>query len=455
MLKMGTTLKTALRALRRNPMRSALTTLGIIIGIAAVIAMVQIGEGSSAAIKQTIANMGANELIVFPGQAVSAGVSFGGGSSVTLTSADAAAIARDCPSVSGAAPVVNGRMQVVRGGQNWVPQFLVGTTPTYLKIRDWPLAEGRVFGTDDVDGADQVCILGQTDVKELFLSGKPLGKTILVNNVPLRVIGVLTKKGANMMGMDQDDIIIMPWTTMKYRVSGTSLQNQNQSAAASSTGTFSTDQLYPETSQSLYPVPSATEQQDLPQPVSFPNVNSILVSVPSASQFPQAIAEITSLLRQRHHLQPDQPSDFNIRNMTEISNALGHTSQLMTNLLTGVALISLMVGGVGIMNIMLVSVTERTREIGLRMAIGARPGDILSQFILEAIVLCLFGGTLGILFGQALSMAVKSVLHWPIQMSAPAMIASVAVSVAVGLIFGYYPAWKASRLDPIEALRYE
>ena len=454
MLKMATTLKTALRALRRNPMRSALTTLGIIIGIAAVIAMVQIGEGSSAAIKQTIANMGANELIVFPGQAVSAGVSFGGGSSVTLTSADAAAIARDCPSISGAAPVVNGRMQVVRGGQNWVPQFLVGTTPAYLGIRDWPLAEGRAFGNDDVDGANEVCILGQTDVSELFPSGKPLGKTILVNNVPLRVIGVLTRKGANMMGMDQDDIIIMPWTTMKYRVSGTSLQNQNQSASAAAS-TFSTDQLYPETSQSLYPVPSATEQEDLPQPVSFPNVNSILVSVPSSAEIPQAMAEITALLRQRHHLRPGQPSDFNIRNMTEISNAMGHTSQLMTNLLTGVALISLMVGGVGIMNIMLVSVTERTREIGLRMAIGARPGDILSQFILEAIVLCLFGGALGILFGQALSSAVKMALHWPIEMSMPAMVASVVVSVVVGLVFGYYPAWKASRLDPIEALRYE
>lgn len=453
MLKMATTLKTALRALRRNPMRSALTTLGIIIGIAAVIAMVQIGEGSSAAIKQTIANMGANELIIFPGAAASGGVSFGGGSSVTLTSADANAIASECPSVSAAAPSVNARMQVVRGGQNWVPQFLVGTTPAYLKIRDWPLAEGRVFGYDDVSGANEVCIMGQTDVKELFPSGKPLDKTILVNHVPLKVIGVLAKKGANMMGMDQDDIIIMPWTTMKYRVSGSALQNQNQSAAAASS-TFSTGQLYPETSQSLYPVASATEQQDLPQPVSFPNVNSILVSVPSSSEIPQAISEITALLRQRHHLQPGQPSDFNIRNMTEIST-LGHTSQLMTNLLTGVALISLMVGGVGIMNIMLVSVTERTREIGLRMAIGARPGDILSQFILEAIVLCLFGGTLGILFGQALSMAVKSILHWPIQMSVPAMVASVAVSVAVGLVFGYYPAWKASRLDPIEALRYE
>jgi ABC-type antimicrobial peptide transport system permease subunit len=453
MLKLVTTLKTALRALRRNPMRSALTTLGIIIGIAAVISMVQIGEGSSAAIKQTIENMGANTLIVFPGQAVSAGVSFGGGSAVTLTSQDAAAVARDCPSVLAAAPQVNGRMQLVRGGQNWVPQFIAGTSPAYFTIRDWPVVEGRAFNNSDVLGVNQVCDLGQTVVKELFPSGKPLGKTILVQNVPLKVIGVLAKKGANMMGMDQDDILVLPWTTLKFRISANALQNQNQSSAATSTTT--TDQLYPETAQSLYPVPSASEQADTPQPVSFPNINSILVAVPSTSQIPQAIAEITALLRQRHHLQPGQPDDFNIRNMAEISNALGSTSRMMTNLLTGVALISLLVGGVGIMNIMLVSVTERTREIGLRMAVGAKPRDILSQFILEAIVLCLFGGALGILTGQALSSAVQHLLHWPIELSMPAMIASVAVSAAVGLIFGYYPAWKASRLDPIDALRYE
>ncbi len=453
MLKLATTLKTALRALRRNPMRSALTTLGIIIGIAAVISMVQIGEGSSAAIKQTIENMGANTLIVFPGQAVSAGVSFGGGSAVTLTSQDAAAVARDCPSVLAAAPQVNGRMQLVRGSQNWVPQFIAGTSPAYFTIRDWPIVEGRAFNNSDVLGVNQVCDLGQTVVKELFPSGKPLGKTILVQNVPLKVIGVLAKKGANMMGMDQDDILVLPWTTLKFRISANALQNQNQSSAATSTTT--TDQLYPETAQSLYPVPSASEQTDTPQPVSFPNINSILVAVPSTSQIPQAIAEITALLRQRHHLQPGQPNDFNIRNMAEISNALGSTSRMMTNLLTGVALISLLVGGVGIMNIMLVSVTERTREIGLRMAVGAKPRDILSQFILEAIVLCLFGGALGILTGQALSSAVQHLLHWPIELSMPAMIASVAVSAAVGLIFGYYPAWKASRLDPIDALRYE
>lgn len=454
MKKITTTLKTSFRALRRNPMRSALTTLGIIIGIASVIAMVQIGEGSSAAIKQTIANMGANTLIVFPGAAASGGVTFGGGSAVTLTSQDATAIARDCPSVEAAAPMVHARLQLVHGGMNWVPLFIYGTTPAFLKIRDWPIARGRAFTNGDVLGANEVCLLGQTDVKELFPSGKAVGKTILVQNVPLRVIGVLARKGANMMGMDQDDVLILPWTTLKYRISGSAMQNQNQNASSSSS-TVSTDQLYPETSQNLYPTPSSVEQQDLPQPVSFPNVNAIFVAVPTMSQIPQAIKEITVLLRQRHHLQPGQPDDFNIRNLTEISHALGATSKMMTNLLTGVALISLLVGGVGIMNIMLVSVTERTREIGLRMAVGAKPRDILSQFILEAIVLCLCGGVLGILLGQGLSSAVKNLLGWPIALSVPAVVASVAVSAAVGLIFGYYPAWKASRLDPIEALRYE
>ncbi len=455
MHKLASTSITALRALQRNLMRSALTTLGIVIGIAAVIAMVQIGEGSSAAIKATFESMGANTLIVFPGQAVSAGVSFGGGSAVTLTSQDAAAVARDCPSVLAAAPQVNGRMQLVRGNLNWVPQFVEGTSPAYFIIRDWPVAEGRALNNGDVLGANQVCVLGQTVVKELFPSGQAVGKTILVQNVPLRVVGTLVPKGANMMGMDQDDILVLPWTTLKFRISGTALQNQNQSQSSSSTAAVSTDQLFPETSQSLYPTPSTSEQTDTPQPVSFPNVNSILVAVPSTQQIPQAIEEITALLRQRHHLQPGQPSDFNIRNLAEISQALSSTSSLMTNLLTGVALISLMVGGVGIMNIMLVSVTERTREIGLRMAVGAKPRDILGQFILEAIVLCLFGGAMGIVIGQGLSKLVQAVFHWPIAVSIPAVVASVAVSAAVGLIFGYYPAWKASRLDPIEALRYE
>ncbi len=446
---------TSLRALRRNPLRSALTTLGIIIGIAAVIAMVQIGEGSSAAIKQTIKNMGANTLIIFPGAAASGGVSFGGGSAVTLTSADAAAIARDCPSVSAAAPVVNARMQLIHGGQNWVPQFLVGTTPAYFKVRDWKVQSGRFFNADDVRNANEVCVLGQTDVKALFPSGHALGKIILVQQVPLRVIGTLQRKGANMMGMDQDDIVVMPWTTLKYRISGSAFVNQNQSKSAASSSSFSPSQLYPQTSQNLYPSASSVQAADTPQPVTFPNVNNIQVSTPNSAALPQAMAEISSLLRQRHHLLPGQPDDFNVRDLAEISHALGKTSSLMTDLLTGVALISLMVGGVGIMNIMLVSVTERTREIGLRMALGAKPVDILSQFILEAIVLCLFGGALGIFFGELLSTMVHSVLHWPTQLSVPAVVASFLVSAFVGVVFGYYPAWKASRLDPIEALRYE
>ena len=455
MLKITTTFKTAARALSRNPLRSVLTTLGIVVGIASAIGVVQIGAGAAAALRETIRNMGADTLLVLPGAATSGGVNFGTGSSVTLTAEDARAIASDCPSVTAAVPMVNARLQLVRGGQNWVPQFIEGTTPKYLMIRHWFIAQGRAFNQQDVQNASQVCVLGHTVVKELFPSGRPLGKKILVNNVPLRVIGVLVRKGANMLGMDQDDIMILPWTTLKYRVSGTALQNQNQSSTGASNAAISTDQVYPETSQNLYPTLSPLEQQDTPQPVQFPNVNTILVAVPTAKVIPQATREITALLRQRHHLLPGQRSDFDIRNMTELSKFMESTTQLMTNLLTNVALISLMVGGVGIMNIMLVSVTERTREIGLRMAVGARPGDILSQFILEAIVLCLFGGMLGILAGQILSSAVRHILRWPVRFSPGAVVASVVISVAVGMIFGYYPAWKASRLDPIEALRYE
>ena len=374
---------------------------------------------------------------------------------MTLTSADAAAIARDCPSVSAAAPVVNARMQLVHGSQNWVPQFLIGSTPAYFTVRDWKLKAGRFFNNDDVRNANEVCVLGQTDVKALFPSGRALGKIILVQQVPLRVIGVLRRKGANMMGMDQDDIVVLPWTTLKYRISGSALMNQNQNASTSSTNSFSPSQLYPQKSQNLYPAVSSVQAADTPNPVTFPNVNNIQVSTPNAAALPQAMAEINALLRQRHHLLPNQPDDFNIRDLAEISHALGKTSMLMTDLLTGVALISLVVGGVGIMNIMLVSVTERTREIGLRMALGAKPIDILGQFIIEAIILCLFGGALGILIGQLLSTMVQSVFHWPIQISVPAVVASFLVSAFVGVAFGYYPAWKASRLDPIEALRYE
>jgi ABC-type antimicrobial peptide transport system permease subunit len=271
---------------------------------------------------------------------------------------------------------------------------------------------------------------------------------------------VLSKKGANMMGMDQDDLLLAPWTTIKYRVAGTSATtaNQSQAAAADVTQQVNTlSQLYPNmTPQStLYPTPSATQAADTPQPVRFTNVDQILTRTDSAAEIPQAIRQITDLLHERHHIRAGQPDDFTIRDMTEMSKALGSTSELMGGLLLCVALISLVVGGVGIMNIMLVSVTERTKEIGLRMAVGARARDILRQFLTEAVLLCLMGGAAGILLGALGSYCVTHFLHWPTEWSAAAVISSVLVSAAVGVGFGYYPAWKASRLDPIQALRYE
>jgi ABC-type antimicrobial peptide transport system permease subunit len=457
-------LKMAVNALRRNIMRSALTTLGIVIGVSAVIAMMEIGQGSSSAVKQTIASMGANMLLVQPGTASSGGVTFGSGSILTLTPDDGDAILRECPAVVSIAPVVRARTQVVYGNRNWVPLYIYGTTPSFLEVRDWQdLAEGEAFTDREVRNGSKVCLVGQTLVRELFQGQSPVGKEMRVQNVTFKVIGVLTAKGANMMGLDQDDILLAPWTTIKYRVAGTSANTANQSAAA--TGNSSTsvntsvntlDQLYPNLDNSqLYDQPSASQIADTPQPIRFANVDQILTRAETTEAIPQAIRQITGLLHERHHIRPGQADDFNIRDMTEMTKALASTSYLMAGLLLCVALISLIVGGVGIMNIMLVSVTERTREIGLRMAVGARARDILRQFLVEAVVLCLLGGAMGILFGRGGSFLVRVFLHWPTEPSLPAIIASVAVSAAVGLVFGYYPAWKASRLDPIEALRYE
>jgi ABC-type antimicrobial peptide transport system permease subunit len=451
------TLKTALRALRRNVMRAGLTTLGIVIGVAAVIAMMEIGNGSSAAIQRTIASMGANNILAMPGTAASGGVSFGAGSVMTLTPQDADAIARDCPAVGAVAPVVRARTQVVYGNKNWVPMYIYGTTPSFLDVRDWTeMAEGESFTDRDVRNSSKVCVIGQTIVRELFGGQSPLGKELRVQNVAFRVVGVLTPKGANMMGMDQDDIVIAPWTTIKYRVSGSTLANVNQSAASGSSSTVNTlNQLYPNSQQNLYPVPSNTQQADTPQPVRFANVDQIMSAAGSSAQIPAAIRQITTLLRERHRIRPGESDDFTIRDMTEMTRAMSSTTSLMTKLLLAVAMISLVVGGVGIMNIMLVSVTERTREIGLRMSVGAEPGDILRQFLTEAVVLCLIGGAVGILMGRGCSYLVRMFLHWPTAISVGAVIAAVVVSASVGIIFGYYPAWKASRLDPIEALRYE
>jgi ABC-type antimicrobial peptide transport system permease subunit len=383
---------------------------------------------------------------------------------LTLTPDDGDAILRECPSVVSVAPVVRARTQVVYGNRNWVPLYIYGTTPSFLEVRDWQdLQEGEAFTDREVRNSSKVCLIGQTLVRELFQGESPVGKELRVQNVTFKVIGVLTPKGANMMGLDQDDILLAPWTTIKYRVSGTSATTANQSAAAAassstsvSTAVNTLDQLYPNVDNSqLYDQPSAIQQADTPQPIRFANVDQILARAESTEAIPQAIRQITGLLHERHHIRPGQADDFNIRDMTEMTKALASTSYLMAGLLLCVALISLVVGGVGIMNIMLVSVTERTREIGLRMAVGARARDILRQFLVEAIVLCLLGGAMGIVFGRGGSFLVRVFLHWPTEPSLPAIIASVAVSAAVGLVFGYYPAWKASRLDPIEALRYE
>jgi ABC-type antimicrobial peptide transport system permease subunit len=452
----------AFHSLGRNVFRSALTTLGIVIGVAAVIAMVEIGQGASTAVQKTILSMGANNILVMPGTATSGGVSFGGGSGVNLTPDDATAVGDPdrCPEVEAVAPIVRARTQVVFGNKNWVPIYIYGTTPSYLEIRDWQnLKEGNPFTAYDVASMREVCVIGTTIARELFDQESPIGQQVRINNRPFTVIGVLQSKGANMTGLDQDDIVLAPWTTIKFKVVGQSSTTANQSAATVTTtsaydkvNTLTT--LYPGAA-TVYPVPSTTQMADTPTLSRFTNIDQMLLKAYSAGRMEAAIRQVTEVLRERHRLRAELPDDFTIRDMAEMSNALGSTSKLMAGLLFVVACISLVVGGVGIMNIMMVSVTERTREIGLRMAVGARPGDILWQFLVEAAVLCLLGGLGGIALGRTGSTLVSVLAGWPVEVSWAAIMGAVGVSVAVGLVFGYYPAWKASRLDPIEALRYE
>jgi ABC-type antimicrobial peptide transport system permease subunit len=454
-MKFRRIIQTALQALRRNPMRAMLTTLGIIIGVASVIAMMEIGNGSATAIQRTISSMGANNLIIMSGTAASGGVSFGSGSVMTLTPQDCDALQRECPTISGAAPIVRARTQAVYGNRNWVPMFIYGTTPEFLEVRDWTsLDAGEMFTDQDVRNGSKVCVLGQTLVRELFGDESPLGREIRVQNVAFQVVGVLSSKGANMMGMDQDDILLAPWTSIKYRVTGTPMSSNSQ-GSNQATAVNSLNQLYPSSQVNLYPVPSATQTADNPVQIRFPNLDQILVATASARETRLAIRQITDLLRERHRIHVGDADDFSIRDMTEMTKSLTTTTTLMTNLLLSVALISLIVGGVGIMNIMMVSVTERTREIGLRMSVGARARDILWQFLVEAVVLCLAGGAIGILLGCGGSYLVTLLLRWPTETSLPAILASFLVSAGVGIIFGFYPAWKASRMDPIDALHYE
>jgi ABC-type antimicrobial peptide transport system permease subunit len=441
-------------------MRSLLTCIGIVIGIAAVIAMMEIGHGTSQAIRQTIASMGANQLLVEAGSASSSGVSYGGGTALTLVPEDCEAIIHQCSAVRFAAPGVDCRLQVVYGNRNWVPWKILGTTPDYLVVRDWAnLEEGESFTDSDVHNGTAVCVMGQTPAKALFGEDSPVGKEVRVQGVLLRVLGVLNRKGANMMGRDQDDLVVAPWTTVKFRLNGAKLSLNEVNSAATTTSLLNQvntlSRLYPNQQTVLYPQLSPAQAVDAPRLVRYADLDDIYVQAISSEDVPQAIAQIGELLRDRHRLRLGEPDDFRIRDLTEMSEAFGATSTRMTNLLLCVALISLLVGGVGIMNIMLVSVTERTREIGLRMAVGARARDVLRQFLIEAITLCLFGGIIGVLLGRGVSVAVRLLLDWPTTASASAILTAVAVSASVGIVFGYYPAWKASRLDPIEALRYE
>lgn len=396
----------ALKALARNKMRTVLTMLGIVIGVGAVISTVAIGEGAANQVQQQLASLGENMVMVFAGSVSSHGVHMGSQATKTLTPEDAQAI-RQIPFIKYVSPGVGAGAQVVYQDQNWFTS-VSGQSPAYFKIRQWPVIEGSPFTQHDVEAAANVCILGQTVVQNLFVDGEnPVGKVINVHNMPFRVVGVLSPKGQSPWGHDEDDIIVAPYTTVMKKLSGVSwLQYIQASATSSKTVT-------------------AAEEQ------------------------------IEALLRQRHRLRPDENDDFIIRSTLDIANAQAQSARVLTLLLASIASVSLLVGGIGIMNIMLVSVTERTREIGVRMAVGATEGDVQNQFLSEAVVLSLLGGSLGILCGVFGSLLVSSMLHWPTLIPPWAIAVAVVFSAAVGVFFGYYPARKAARLDPIEALRYE
>ncbi len=452
---MTQTLTTALVALRRNITRSMLTMLGIVIGIAAVITMMEIGQGASDQIADKISNMGSNTLMIMPVSIRSAGVSTGSGTGITLTSDDCAAILRECPAVRAATPVVRGTTpQVIYGNKNWLPSRADSGSPDFFDVNEWSFEDGGPFTERDVSAAATVCVIGQTVADNLFAKGEsPVGKLVRLNNVPFTVVGLLSSKGANLMGMDQNDLVVVPWTTMRNRLA----RGGGTAATGSATASTSHDRgdTYPAKSVSLYPARDATQTANYLMPIRFNNVNQIMAAATSAAEVETAMDQISELLRARHRLPAGAEDDFDIRNMSEMLNMLTSTTALMTSLLLIVALISLVVGGVGIMNIMLVSVTERTREIGLRMAVGARSRDILTQFLVESLLLCLAGGVVGIAGGRLCSIVVSHWKHWPVSPSAGAIALSVLVSAAIGIGFGFYPAWRASRLNPIDALHYE
>jgi putative ABC transport system permease protein len=411
MNKIVASIRIALRALKVNRTRSALTMLGIIIGVAAVIAMVGVGAGATTRIQDQIQSIGANLIMVLPGSISSNGVRLGSGMMATLTEDDAKAIAKECPSVAAVAPTVRGTVQIVNGNNNWATSAQ-GVTPDYMTIRDYTMMYGEFFTTQDVDGAAKVAVLGETVAQNLFGDNDPTGQVVIIKNVPFTVAGVLTPKGQSPSGQDQDDIILLPISTAKQKVMGANKANAKA-------------------------------------------VSSLMVQSSGPQTMDQAQQELTALLRERHRIQSGDDDDFTVRNLAEVFAAQETSAQVMSILLGAIASVSLIVGGIGIMNIMLVSVTERTREIGLRQAVGAKTRDILSQFLVEAVTLSLLGGIIGIIVGLTASLLISHFAQWSTQVSLMSVLMAFVFSALVGVFFGYYPARKAAYMDPIEALRYE
>jgi macrolide transport system ATP-binding/permease protein len=425
------------RAIARNKLRSALTMLGIFIGVAALIAMVAVGQGADRAVRAQIESLGTNLLIVLPGATQSGGVRGGFGSASTLTVADANAIAKDAPAVANVGYLLQQPGQVQYANKNW-NTTVTGITPSYLTIRTWPLDAGRVIVADDVARASRVCLIGQTVYSNLFGSSEdPVGATILVKGVALQVVGLLSTRGQSGMGRDQDDVVLIPFSTAERKVLGVAAPTQTQTTAAAGT---------------VYPAP-VNPFGMRPKLTGF--VNSIFVQAHSTDTVPAALDQVKKLLTQRHLIAEGQIPDFDVRNISDVTQAREGSSRIMKFLLAAVASISLLVGGIGIMNILLVSVTERTREIGIRLAIGARRIHVLMQFLVEAVLLSGIGGLAGVLVGIVISKSISWIAGWPTLLPWPAIVGGFLFSAAVGVFFGYYPARRASLLDPIEALRYE